>query len=100
THSRSQRPDGVVVRMLSTPTVVEDHTTLRLSILDDGPFDPRSLCVPTRCSVQGWEQDESGRGLLLIHQLAGEWGTQRWTDPGSSGVSVTMLWAEFAYPTP
>ena len=100
THSRSQRPGGVVVRMLSTPTVVEDHTTLRLSILDDGPFDSRSLCVPARCSARGWEQDESGRGLLLIHQLAGEWGTQRWTDPGSSGVSGTMLWAEFAYPTP
>ena len=60
THSRSQRPGGVVVRMLSTPTVVEDHTTLRLSILDDGPFDPRSLCVPTRCSVRGGADESVG----------------------------------------
>ena len=100
THSRSQYPGGTVVRTLSTPTVMESETTVRLSVIDNGPLHTRPVCPPPRRSVQEWEQAESGRGLLLIHQLASEWGTQRWTDPASPAVVGTVLWAEFTYPTP
>lgn len=99
-HSRSQRPGGTVIRLLSTPIVMGRQTTLRLSVIDDGPLDARPLCPPTRSSIEEWEQAESGRGLLLIHQLAGEWGTQRWADPTLPAVLGTVLWAEFTYPTP
>ena len=100
THSRSQRPGGTVVRLLCTPLVMGRETTVRLSILDDGPLNSRPMCPPPRRSLEEWEEAESGRGLLLIHQLVTEWGTQRWTDPDSSGVPGTVLWAEFTYPTP
>ena len=100
THSRSQRPGGTVIRMLSTPIVMGRETTVRLSVIDDGPLNDHPMRPPARSSVEEWEQAESGRGLLLIHRLAGEWGTQRWTDPTSPAVSGTVLWAEFAYPTP
>ena len=100
THSRSQRPGGTVVRLLSTPIVIGSQATVRLSVIDDGPLNARPVCPPARSSIEEWEQAESGRGLLLIHQLASEWGTQRWTDPTSPAVSGTVLWAEFAYPTP
>lgn len=99
-HSRSNRPGGSVMRMLSTPLVMGRQTTVRLSVIDDGPLEARPLCAPARRSVQEWEQSESGRGLLLIHQLASEWGTQRWTDPGSQSMPGTVLWVEFTYPTP
>ena len=100
THSRSQYPGGTVVRMLSTPIVMGRETTLRLSVIDDGPLDVRPLCPPARSSIEEWEEAESGRGLLLIHQLASEWGTQRWADPALPAVLGTVLWAEFTYPTP
>ena len=100
THSRSQRPGGTVIRMLSTPLVMERQTTLRLSVIDDGPLDARPVCPPVRSSIEEWEEAESGRGLLLIHRLASEWGTQRWADPTSPAVLGTVLWAEFTYPTP
>ncbi|SIO90487.1 hypothetical protein BQ8420_26900 [Nocardiopsis sp. JB363] len=100
THSRSQRPGGTVVRLLSTPIVMGRETTLRLSIIDDGPLDTRPMCPPPRRSVEEWEQAESGRGLLLIHRLASEWGTQRWADPTQPTVLGTVLWTEFTYPTP
>ncbi|HJE57242.1 MAG TPA: ATP-binding protein, partial [Nocardiopsis listeri] len=99
-HSRSQRPGGTVIRMLSTPIVMGHESTVRLSVIDDGPLNDHPMRPPARSSVEEWEQAESGRGLLLIHRLAGEWGTQRWTDPTSPAVSGTVLWAEFAYPTP
>ncbi|MEU3310590.1 ATP-binding protein [Nocardiopsis sp. NPDC055551] len=100
THSRSQRPGGTVVRLLSTPIVMGRETTVRLSVIDDGPLDTQPLCPPVRGSVEEWEEAESGRGLLLIHQLASEWGTQRWTDPSLPAALGTVLWAEFTYPTP
>ncbi|WP_067602269.1 ATP-binding protein [Nocardiopsis listeri] len=100
THSRSQRPGGTVVRLLSTPIVMGRETTLRLSVIDDGPLDARPVCPPVRSSIEEWEEAESGRGLLLIHQLASEWGTQRWADPALPAVLGTVLWAEFTYPTP
>ncbi|GAB3709690.1 ATP-binding protein [Nocardiopsis oceani] len=99
-HSRSQRPGGTVLRMLSTPVVMGSETTLRLSVIDDGPLDSRPMCPPARRSLEEREQAESGRGLLLIHQLASEWGTQRWADPVSLAVLGSVLWAEFTYPTP
>ena len=100
THSRSQRPGGSVLRMLSTPIVMGHQTTIRMSIIDDGPLDTRPIRPPTRRTIEEWEQAESVRGLLLIHRLAGEWGTQRWADPNSPTVLGTALWAEFTYPTP
>ena len=100
THSRSQRPGGTVVRMLSTPVVMGRETTLRLSVIDDGHLDARPMLSPARRSLEEREQAESGRGLLLIHQLASEWGSQRWADPDSLAVLGTVLWAEFTYPTP
>ena len=100
THSRSQRPGGTVIRMLSTPLVMERQTTLRLSVIDEGPLNARPMRPPVRGSVEEWEEAESGRGLLLIHRLASEWGTQRWTDPSLPAVLGTVLWAEFTYPTP
>ena len=100
THSRSQHPGGTVVRLLSTPTVMGRETTLRLSVIDDGPLDVRPMCPPARHSIEEWEEAESGRGLLLIHQLASEWGTQRWADPALPAMLGTVLWAEFTYPTP
>ena len=100
THSRSQLPGGTVVRLLSTPLVMGRETTVRLSVIDDGPLDARLVCPPLRSSVEEWEEAESGRGLLLIHQLASEWGTQRWADPALPTVLGTVLWAEFTYPTP
>ena len=99
THSRSQRPGGTVVRLLSTPIVMGRETTVRLSVIDDGPLDARPVCPPARSSIEEWEEAESGRGLLLIHQLASEWGTQRWADPALPAVLGTVLWAEFTYPT-
>ena len=100
THTRSQRPGGSVLRMLSTPIVMGSQTTVRLSVIDDGPLDTRPMRPPVRRTVQEWEEAETGRGLLLIHQLASEWGTQRWADPDSLTVLGTVLWAEFTYPTP
>ena len=99
THTRSRRPGGSVMRMLSTPLVMGRETTLRLSVIDDGPLDARPMRPPLRRTVEEWEQSESGRGLLLIHQLASEWGTQRWADPDSLTLLGTVLWAEFTYPT-
>ena len=99
THSRSQRAGGTVIRMLSTPIVMGPQTTLRLSVIDDGPLGSRPMCPPARRSVEDWEQAESGRGLQLIHRLANEWGTQRWADPDSLSVLGMVLWAEFTYPT-
>ncbi|GHC72374.1 hypothetical protein GCM10007079_05540 [Nocardiopsis terrae] len=98
-HSRSHRRGGTVMRLLSTPVVMGHQTTLRLSVLDDGPMDTRPM-VPAQRSVQEWEESESGRGLLLIHQLATEWGTQRWADPDTGDVLGAVLWAEFTYPVP
>lgn len=98
-HSRSQRSGGKVIRMLSTPIVMGRETTLRLSVIDDGPLDARPMFPPARRSMENWEQAESGRGLQLIHQLADEWGTQRWAEPDSLSVLGTVLWAEFTYPT-
>ena len=99
THSRSQRPGGTVVRLLSIPLVMGRQTTVRLSVIDDGPLDARPVCPPARHSIEDWEEAESGRGLLLIHQLASEWGTLRWADPTLPAVLGTVLWAEFTYPT-
>lgn len=104
-HSRSQRRGGVVMRLLSTPVVTGNQSTLRLSVIDDGPLDARPMRtplgspfrLPTRRTVQEWEEAESGRGLLLIHRLATEWGTQRWADPDTRDVLGTVLWAEFSY---
>ncbi|GHC98422.1 hypothetical protein GCM10007079_52760 [Nocardiopsis terrae] len=98
-HSRSQSSGGTVLRMLSTPVVMGRRTTLRLSVIDDGPLDTRPMFPPARRSVEDWEQAESGRGLQLIHRLAEEWGTQRWAEQDSLSVLGTVLWAEFTYPT-
>lgn len=97
-HSRSSRKGGTVMRLLSTPVVMGAQSTLRLSVIDDGPVDTRPM-IPAQRSVEQWEQAESGRGLLLIHHLATEWGTQRWANPSSRMVLGTVLWAEFVYRT-
>lgn len=95
-HSRSSRKGGTVMRLLSTPVVMSSQTTLRFSVIDDGPLDTRPM-IPRQRSVQEREDAESGRGLLLIHQLATEWGTQRWAEQSSLTVLGTVLWAEFVY---
>jgi hypothetical protein len=55
--------------MLSTPIVMGRETTLRLSVIDDGPLDARPMFPPARRSVENWEQDESGRRLQVILRL-------------------------------
>ena len=97
-HSRSSRKGGTVMRLLSTPIVMGSQATLRLSVIDDGPMDTRPM-IPRQRSVEEWEDAESGRGLLLIHHLATEWGTQRWAEQSSRTVLGTALWAEFVYRT-
>jgi anti-sigma regulatory factor (Ser/Thr protein kinase) len=99
-HSRSGRPGGTVMRILSTPVVTARETTLRLSVIDDGPVDSRPM-IPAQRTVEEWDEAERGRGLLLINHLATEWGTQRWaaTATGTHRVLGTVVWAEFAYPT-
>ncbi|AFR09476.1 hypothetical protein ACFWZ7_13275 [Nocardiopsis alba] len=42
------------------------------------------------------EQAASGRGLLLIHRQAGEWGA----DPALTTTLGTVLWVEPTHPTP
>jgi anti-sigma regulatory factor (Ser/Thr protein kinase) len=99
-HSRSGRPGGTVMRILSTPVVTTRETTLRLSLIDDGPVDSRPM-IPSQRTAEEWDGAERGRGLLLIDHLATEWGTQRWaaTGTGTHRVLGTVIWAEFAYPT-
>ncbi|WP_304452980.1 ATP-binding protein [Nocardiopsis sp. YSL2] len=97
-HSRSGRPDGTVMRILSTPVVTTWETTLRLSVIDDGPVDSRPM-IPAQRTAEEWEEAERGRGLLLIDHLATEWGTQRWSGTGTHSVLGTVIWAEFTYPT-
>ncbi|GHD32187.1 ATP-binding protein [Nocardiopsis kunsanensis] len=102
THSRSRQPGGSVTRLLSTPLVMDPETTVRLCVIDQGPLDHPparpSLCRPTmRRSAEEWESTESGRGLLLIHHLADEWGTRRWPCSEASTEIGTVLWAEFTF---
>ncbi|GAB2480958.1 ATP-binding protein [Nocardiopsis aegyptia] len=97
-HSRSGRPDGTVMRILSTPVVTNRETTLRLSVIDDGPVDSRPM-IPAQCTAEEWQEAERGRGLLLIDHLATEWGTQRWAGTDTCRVLGTVIWAEFTYPT-
>ncbi|MEV2276539.1 ATP-binding protein [Nocardiopsis sp. NPDC049922] len=96
-HSRSGHPGGRVMRFLSTPVVTRHETTLRLSLIDDGPKrDPR---IPAPRTPHGCPLAERGRGLLLIHRLATEWGTSRAVDTPDGSLLSTALWAEFAYPS-
>lgn len=99
-HSRSGLPHGTVMRILSTPVVTTRETTLRLSVIDDGPVDSRPM-IPAQRTAEEWEGAERGRGLLLINHLATEWGTQRWagTGTGIDRVLGTVIWAEFVYST-
>lgn len=100
-HSRSGRADGRVIRTLSVPTVTDRETTLRLSVIDDGLADDRTALprIPAQRTVEEWEDAESGRGLLLIHHLATEWGTRAVVDFPFCEALGTVIWAEFAFPT-
>lgn len=69
THSRSQRPGGTVIRMLSTPVVMGRQTTLRLSVIDDGPLDSRPMCPPARRSVEDWEQAGATRKSRMTSEF-------------------------------
>ena len=101
-HSRSQRRGGTVIRLLSTPLVMDPKTTIRLCVIDEGPSSrlpsrPFSPPQVDRRSAEEWEATESGRGLLLIHHLADEWGTQPWPYSETSTALGTVLWAEFTF---
>lgn len=103
-HSRSRQPGGSVIRLLSTPLVMGRETTMRLCIIDEGPIGhppARPFIQPPvhRRSTEEWETTESGRGLLLIHHLADEWGTRQWPCSEVSAEPGTVLWAEFTYLT-
>ncbi|WP_026127495.1 ATP-binding protein [Nocardiopsis lucentensis] len=96
-HSRSGHPGGRVMRFLSTPVVTGHETILRLSVIDDGPeYAPR---IPAPRTPHDCPLAERGRGLLLIHRLATEWGTARAVDAPNGSLLSTALWAEFAYPS-
>lgn len=97
THSRSRRPGGTVIRLLSTPLVMGRKTTMRLCVIDEGPLGRPSARPTIRRSTEEWETTESGRGLLLIHHLADEWGTRRWPCSEASTEIGTVLWAEFTF---
>ena len=102
THSRSQRRGGTVTRLLSTPLVMGRKTTMRLCVIDEGPsgrLPARGFTPPQvdRRSAEEWEATESGRGLLLIHHLADEWGTRPWPCSETSTELGTVLWAEFTF---
>ncbi|WP_017607470.1 ATP-binding protein [Nocardiopsis xinjiangensis] len=101
-HSRSQQPGGSVIRLLSTPLVMGRKTTMRLCVIDEGPSGrpPARPFIPPqvdRRPAEEWETTESGRGLLLIHRLADEWGTRPWPCPETSAELGTVLWAEFTF---
>ena len=97
THSRSRSPGGSVTRLLSIPLVMGRETTMRLCVIDEGPlYSGTSLPSPRR-PIEEWETTESGRGLLLIHHLADEWGTQPWPYSETSTALGTVLWAEFTF---
>ncbi|WP_159940815.1 MULTISPECIES: hypothetical protein [unclassified Nocardiopsis] len=91
------RRGGTVMRLLSTPLVTTREATLRLAVIDDGPHDGRPV-VPAQRTAEEWENAGSGRGLLLIHSLAREWGTYRMVDLASATLLGTALWAEFRHP--
>lgn len=98
-HSRSERPGGTVTvtRMLCTPLVLGSRTTVRLSVIDEGPS-VRAHPVPfPRHSPEEWHVGAPGSGLTLIHRLADEWGTRRCPASGPSPRSGTVIWAEFTY---
>jgi anti-sigma regulatory factor (Ser/Thr protein kinase) len=97
-HTRSGRPDGTVMRILSTPIVTSRETTLRLSIIDDGVDGPQPV-IPAQRTPDDWAEAERGRGLLLIHHLAAEWGTARAYDFSTCTLMNTVTWAEFTHPT-
>ncbi|WP_207929122.1 ATP-binding protein [Actinomadura sp. 6K520] len=64
-HSASGRPGGGVC-----VTVLVAAERLRVEIQDDGGARGRPM-IP----AQGSAWDESGRGLFLVQELAGRWGT-------------------------
>jgi anti-sigma regulatory factor (Ser/Thr protein kinase) len=97
-HTRSGDPEGTVMRILSTPVVTACETTLRLSIIDDGVAESRPA-IPAQRTSDEWAEAERGRGLLLIHHLAAEWGTARAYDFTTCTLMNTVTWAEFTYPT-
>ncbi|WP_017609118.1 ATP-binding protein [Nocardiopsis xinjiangensis] len=101
-HSRSQHRGGTVSRLLSTPLVMGPKTTMRLCVIDEGPSGrpPARPFIPPQVdqrSAEEWETTESGRGLLLIHHLADEWGTRPWPRSEASNTLGTVLWAEFTF---
>ncbi|MFE9245731.1 ATP-binding protein [Nocardiopsis sp. NPDC006938] len=98
-HSRSgQDPEGRVVRTLETPV----PGLVRVSIIDDGTRTDTTTDslprVPRRRTRKDWEQDERGRGLLMVGELASKWGFRPVLDfPFCEGLG-TVIWAEFTLP--
>lgn len=66
-HSASGQPGGGL-----QVTVLVSAGRLRVEILDDGGTEGRPV-IPAQSSA--W--DESGRGLLLVRELADRWGSLR-----------------------
>ncbi|GAA3746602.1 ATP-binding protein [Salinactinospora qingdaonensis] len=100
-HTRSGEPGGEVLRVLSAPT----PQRLRLVIVDDGAAEPypdspgESTAEHTAAQDEG-DYAERGRGLLLIDTLAAAWGSHPLVAfPFCAGLG-TVVWAEFALPTP
>jgi anti-sigma regulatory factor (Ser/Thr protein kinase) len=77
-HSRSKLDGGKVrIRVEAVPGAY-----LRIEVRDDGPgFDPAR-------TVRAAGLDENGRGLFLVSQLAGLWGTD----------GHGMCWCRFTWP--
>ena len=96
-HSRSgEDPEGRVIRTLYMPTA----STIQVAIVDDGvrtdTAEFQGPQIPHQRTPEEWEEAERGRGLLLIHHLAGRWGTRSVLDfPFCEGLG-TVTWAEFA----
>ncbi|WP_435108310.1 ATP-binding protein [Nocardiopsis synnemataformans] len=81
------RTYGEVVRALSMP----DERTLRLSLSDSGGGGGIPA-IPAERTEDDWNWAEGQRGLLLVENLAREWGHFRlapWADLG------THVWAVF-----
>ncbi|SEO85080.1 Anti-sigma regulatory factor (Ser/Thr protein kinase) [Actinacidiphila rubida] len=68
-----------------TCTVQDTGSVIRLEVTDQG----RGTSVPLPCDAQ--EDEEGGRGLLLVSLLSVAWGS----DPAESGPG-RMVWAELA----
>ncbi|MCN9244556.1 ATP-binding protein [Streptomyces sp. RY43-2] len=72
-------------RLLCGLTLTGDERRLRIELHDDG----RTPVRPPECRVG--PDEESGRGLLLVQQLADRWGSAR-----STRAEGKVVWAELA----